>query len=385
MNTKAVGARGQQGEEGPSLPLSVVERGRREGGVFGGLRWAGGLLAALGVALVGYGSLGATPGRGVGGPVASASGGKASRVVVGLGKVLPWSDVVAVAPPFGAGDARVARLEVQEGQRVERGAVLAVLDNEPVLLAVVELARAQVTAREASLGQALTSARAGRGEALATLARAEEVSARAGRELARLEALQRDGVGTAQGLDLQRSARDEAEREVARGRATLSRYGKGSASGQADVLVAARQIDVAKAELARAQAELEKAYIRAPLAATVLTVHARSGEKPGARGLMTLGDLDRMKVEVEVYQTQIGEVAPGNPVTCEAEALPGRLTGVVSRVGLEVGRQTMIDVAPAASTDARVVKVTVELDEASAKAARRYSNLQVVARVRGGP
>jgi HlyD family secretion protein len=274
---------------------------------------------------------------------------------------------------------------VQEGQRVERGAVLAVLDNEPVLLAVVELARAQVTAREASLGQALTSARAGRGEAQATLARAEEVSARAGRELARLEALQRDGVGTAQGLDLQRSARDEAEREVARGRATLSRYGKGSVSGQADVLVAARQIDVAKAELARAQAELEKAYIRAPLAGTVLTVHARSGEKPGARGLMTLGDLDRMKVEVEVYQTQIGEVAPGNPVTCEAEALPGRLAGVVSKVGLEVGRQTMIDMAPAASTDARVVKVTVELDEASAKAARRYSNLQVVARVRGGP
>ena len=53
----------------------------------------------------------------------------------------------------------------------------------------------------------------------------------------------------------------------------------------------------------------------------------------------------------------------------------------MTRVGLEVGRQTLVDASPAAHTDARVVKVRVALDPASSQIAQRFTNLQVTARI----
>ena len=113
----------------------------------------------------------------------------------------------------------------------------------------------------------------------------------------------------------------------------------------------------------------------------MLTVHVRAGEKPGAKGILNLGNLDVMTAEAEIYQTQIGRVAVGDPATLSADALSRPLRGSVSRVGLEVGRQTLTDTSPAANTDARVVKVYIRLDPDSAGIARRFTNLQVVARI----
>jgi HlyD family secretion protein len=88
-----------------------------------------------------------------------------------------------------------------------------------------------------------------------------------------------------------------------------------------------------------------------------------------------------MTAEAEVFQTAIGAVTLGAPVTLTAEALPDALHGTVSRIGLEVGSQTLVDASPAARTDARVVRVQIALDPASSEAARRYTNLQVLARI----
>jgi HlyD family secretion protein len=199
--------------------------------------------------------------------------------------------------------------------------------------------------------------------------------------------LRQRGFAADQSFDQRRAAREEAARDVERARATVSRYGSGDIDSQHDVLVAARNLDAARADLARALADLDKASVRAPIAGTVLTIHVRPGEKPGSRGLMNLGNLERMGAEVEVYQTQIGRVALGDTVELTAEALPKPLEGVVTRIGLEVGRQTLVDASPAANTDARVVKVRVALDPASSQVAGRFTNLQVTARIatRGGP
>jgi HlyD family secretion protein len=308
------------------------------------------------------------------------------RIVVGLGKLLPESEVVTVAAPFGAGDARIATLMVREGDRVEQGEVVATLDSERLLRAAVESARAQLAAREATLAQVKATVQASRDEARALLARAEIAFQNAAREFERVQALRQRGIAAEQIYDQRRTAREEVAREVERARAILSRYGSGDIDAQPDVLVAARNIDAAKADLARAVADLEKAFVRAPLTGTVLTIHVRPGEKPGASGIMNLGDIERMNAEVEVYQTQIGRVALGDAVELSAEALAQPLKGVVTRIGLEVGRQTLIDASPAAHTDARVVKVTVALDPDSSRLARFLTNLQVTARIatRGG-
>ncbi len=106
-------------------------------------------------------------------------------IVAGLGRILPEGEVVTIAPPFGAGDARIARLNVAEGDGVAQGALLAVLDNERQLLAAADSARATVGSREASLAQTRAAIAASRDEASAALARAEATAANAGRELDR--------------------------------------------------------------------------------------------------------------------------------------------------------------------------------------------------------
>jgi HlyD family secretion protein len=305
----------------------------------------------------------------------------APRYVVALGRLLPENDVVVVAPPYGAGDARIASLLVKEGDTVKRGDGLAVLDNEGPLRAAVEAARATVGVREAALAQTRATVTASRDEARASLARAQSAAQAAEREFDRAEELRRRGIVADAAYDQRRAARDQAVREVEAARATLSRFERGDADAQPDVLVAARNLDAARAELARAERDLERAAIRAPADGTVLTLHVRPGEKPGAKGVMNLGDLSRMTAELEVYQTQIGQVTVGDPVTVTGDALPKPLTGTVTRIGLEVGRQSVTDASPAANTDARVVRAQVRLDPASSEVARRFTNLQVTGRI----
>lgn len=396
----------------PDLPMIVVQRGSRDlvvrqpgivRRVFNVVRFVPLLMALVmlggviglyfqppGVRLV-MGWLGLQPGAGTSNPIAvpapprPASGPAvvARPVVVGLGKLVPDGEVVTIAPPFGAGDARIARLAVREGEQVEAGALLAVLDNERPLLAALESARATIAAREAGLAQSRASILASRGETEAALARAEATAANAARELERVEQLRQTGFAADTTYQLRRTARDESAREVERLKATLSRFA-GDIGAQPDVVVAARTLASARADLERAVADLDKAQVRAPRAATVLTIHVQPGEKPGALGIMNLGNIAQMKADVEVYQTQIGLVAPGDPVEITAEALPTPLRGTISRIGLEVGRQSLVDATPAANTDARVVKVTVALDEASSAAASRFTNLQVIARIQVG-
>ena len=89
-----------------------------------------------------------------------------------------------------------------------------------------------------------------------------------------------------------------------------------------------------------------------------------------------------MMAEVEVYQDRIARVVVGQPVELLAIAIGQSLHGTVSRIGLTVGRQGLLPDDIAANTDARVVRVEVELDPGSSAVAARYTNLEVVARIR---
>ncbi len=365
----------------PGLPLEAVRRPLRTTRVTSrrpARKWLGVAVISLvliGGVLFGRKRLSASASTAV--PATSAKA--RTDQVVGLGTILPAGGVVTVATPYGAGDARVAVLKVEEGDRVERGALLAVLDNERTLLSAIEAAKAGVRVRTASRRQVTSFVRASRAELSAQLARANVAARSAARESDRSKALWESGAISKQAYDQRRTARDEAAREVERVRAAMSRFGRGSVYAQADAVVAGRNVDSAKVELARAKSDLARAHVRAPIAGTVLTVHADPGERPGSQGILTMGNLEQMTIEVDVYQTHIGRVAIGDAVTASAPALDRALIGRVSKIGLEVGRQQTMDPNPAANTDARVVKVTVTLDAPSSVIARRFTNLQVTA------
>ncbi|PCJ84361.1 MAG: ABC transporter permease [Hyphomicrobiales bacterium] len=303
------------------------------------------------------------------------------RQIVGLGKLLPEGDVRTVAPPFGAGDARIATLFVKEGSKVAQGDTLAGLDNEQNIVAIIENAKAIVAAREATLNQVRSSVQASQNEARAALQRAKSALQNFQSELDRAQALFDRGFTTRAVLDQKQSARDQAQGDVERLTATLSRYVTNSINEQPDVIVAARNVDAAVSDLKRAKSDLSKSLVYAPISGTILKIHVHPGERPGSKGILDIGNIDKMTADIEVYQTEIGAVVLGASVELTAEALSRPLKGIVTKIGLEVGTQTLVGSSPAANTDARVVTVTATLDKASSEAAKRFTNLQVLARI----
>ncbi len=399
----------------PELPMQVVDRRAptavprtiaKRGGLLYKLRWlplipvvmlTGGVIAMYfqppGIR-VAMRTLGLQPGGGTSDPIAVPAAPRpaandtatpAARQVVALAKLVPLGEVRTVAPPFGAGDARIATLRVEEGAKVAAGDILALMDNEGQLKAAVEAAKANVEARSATLEQVRAQVLASRDEAQATLSRAEATARNAQADFERVEQLAKRGVSTEAALSKSRTVREETAREVDRARATLSRFQSLDLDRQPDVVVASSNLTVARSELARATQDLDKAYVRAPITGTVLTVLVRPGEKPGAAGIVKLGNLEQMMAEIEVFQTQIGFVALGDAVIFTADSLPKPLEATISRIGLEVGRQTLVDATPAANTDARVVKVQAALTPESSMIAQKYTNLQMIARITTRP
>jgi DevC protein len=149
-----------------------------------------------------------------------------------------------------------------------------------------------------------------------------------------------------------------------------------------DIAVATADLAAAEAAVEQARSDLDRARVLAPRDGTIIDVAARTGERPPADGLLQMGDTARMEAELEVFQTMVPRVAVGQDVSLVSGVLGAEpLTGTVARIGTLVGRQSVTADDPAANTDARVLLVTVALDEASSARAARYVNLEVVARI----
>lgn len=304
--------------------------------------------------------------------------------VVGLARLMPRGDVAVVAAPYGAGDARVAEILVAIGDTVARGAPLARLDNREALEGAVLQAEANLAVRQAAMMQTRSAIEASRAEAQATLDQARATAEEAAASLTRTEALAERGVATSAALDAARTAAREAALAVERADATLARFAAVALEDQPDVVVAARNVAAAEAELERARMDLGRAEVRAPIAGTILDIHATPGQRPPAGGIMDMGDIAQMMAEVEIWQDRIASVAPGQPVELAAMALGRSLRGTVESIGLTVGRQGLISDDAAANSDARVIRVLVALDPESSLIAARYTNLEAVARIDTG-
>lgn len=304
--------------------------------------------------------------------------------VVGLARLMPRGDVAIVAAPYGAGDARVAELLVAVGDRVTRGTPVARLDNAQALAGAVLMAEANLAVRQATLAQTRSAVAASRAEAQATLDQARASAREADRNLARTEDLAERGVATEATLDAARTAAEESTLAVARAGATLARFTALALDDQPDVVVAARNVAAAEAELTRARMDLARAEVRAPIDGTILDIHATPGQRPPAEGIMEMGDISHMMAEVEIWQDRVAAVAVGQPVELAAPALGQSLRGTVQGIGLTVGRQGLISDDVAANSDARVIRVLVSLDDGSSALAARYVGLEAVARIDTG-
>ncbi|MFO7551761.1 MAG: efflux RND transporter periplasmic adaptor subunit [Haliea sp.] len=170
---------------------------------------------------------------------------------------------------------------------------------------------------------------------------------------------------------------DNAQREMSR----QQDLAKTSATSRMQLDAATMELNIARADLAAAQARLELSVVRAPLRAQVLEVHSYPGESVGVDGILELAQTDQMYAVAEVYETDVSRVRVGQAAVVRGPALGNGVTGKVERIALKVGRMDVLGTDPIAKTDARVVEVFILLDSSDDVAG--LTNMQVEVEIEG--
>ncbi|BAY40887.1 heterocyst specific ABC-transporter, membrane fusion protein DevB homolog [Nostoc sp. NIES-2111] len=146
-----------------------------------------------------------------------------------------------------------------------------------------------------------------------------------------------------------------------------------------DVEAAKVEVNRAIAAAKQAKANLDQVYVRSPQDGVIFDIHTRSGEVVSNDGIVEIGQTNQMYAVVEVYQSDVNKVSPGQKVEISSNSLPSKLQGTVAWVGWKVQRQNIINTDPSENIDSRVVEVHVQLDKPSSQKAAKFTNLQVKA------
>lgn len=328
---------------------------------------------------------GLEPGGGTTHPLAIASDPKRevpaqeNLSVKALGRLMPYDDVTFVAPPFGAGDARVAKILVREGQYVDADEIIAVLDNLDQLQSAMNVAAANLGVAEATLAQTESLVGSSFRDLIAERDSAAEVARIAVRDHQRVSELYQQNLVSITEFEQSALGVTKANKALDQANAQFDRIAGGE--HQTDIQLALSQLNLATSDLERTKTEFQKAYVRAPKSGTIIRLHVRIGERPSSLGIASLGMTDAMQAELEVYQTDIVNVPLGAKVQLTSPALVSPLHGTVSKIGMEVERQSIVGASPAANLDARIIRVVVDLDRESSLLAQSLTGLEVTATV----
>jgi HlyD family secretion protein len=126
--------------------------------------------------------------------------------------------------------------------------------------------------------------------------------------------------------------------------------GAGRGGGTDSLFSAQQQVNNAQLALTQAQAKLAGTIITAPVAGRVLSVGGTVGssENPGGTGFIVLGGVSDTEVTASFTETDVAHLAVGQPATITLPDLPGQtFTGKVS------------EVSPAGTVSGRLVKYPV--------------------------
>jgi RND family efflux transporter MFP subunit len=217
--------------------------------------------------------------------------------------------------------ARVVDVYVDEGMVVTEGQLLARLDDSDAQ-------------------RRLQAARAQRDATAALIASLKVNLANAARELVRNEGLAADGFASAQALDQARTATESLRAQVA---------------------AAEEQVKAADAQIAMARQDVDNCVVRAPFGGVVVSKDAQRGEMVSPisagggftrTGIATIVDMDSIEIEVDVNESYIARVVPGQRVEAVLDAYPDWR--------IPAGVRTII---PTADRQKATVKVRISFDK----------------------
>jgi membrane fusion protein (multidrug efflux system) len=280
-------------------------------------------------------------------------------------------DIVDISPKIGG---RLETISVQEGDVVQAGQILAVLDNAQYTInlnqakATLDLNKANYDKLPDDLKSTQSSVQKSLDNIVAAQAQvklAEVVVADAQRNLSQSESLYQSGSISKEALEASRSdyTKAQASLEVAKAtsaanqsafqdsQAKLSSLDK---TGQAIYLA---QMEQAQAAYDTAQLNLDNSVVKAPISGTVVRIALQVGENvsPG-QNILTISDLDTTWVTANIEEDLNGRVKVGQDVEVKIDSYPGMtFAGKVTELG--GASQSTFALIPSENTSGNYTKV----------------------------
>jgi len=288
---------------------------------------------------------------------------EARRYVAGPGRVEPISEDIKVGSELSG---KLKRVMVEEGDHVRRGQEVAELENADYR-AAIRSAQATIQQRDAELRKVINGARTQeRREAFATVDQNKAVMERAKSEMERRNQLFTDGI----------ISREENERYVSQYNVAVANYQEAiqhhllidDHAREEDIASAQAALQLARSDLAGAEARFEKTLIRSPIDGVILRKHHRSGESVSNSStvpdpIVTIGDNRVLRVRMDVDETEVAQIRVGQFAYVTADAYGGKkFTGRVVRVGQELGRKNLQTDEPTEKVDTKILETLIELD-----------------------
>jgi HlyD family secretion protein len=285
------------------------------------------------------------------------------ELVAGPGRVEPVSEDIKIGSELSG---KLRSVNVEEGDTVRKGQVLAVLENDDYRAEVLS-AEAEVRTKEATLRKVVNGARVQeRSEALSTVRANQAVMENAKAEADRHQKLFAAGVISQE--DAERYAR-EYDVAKAQYQESVQRHSLvDDHAREEDVAFAKDDLQLAEAHLADARAKYEKTRIKSPIDGTVLRKHHRGGESVSNSStapdpILTIGDTKVLRVRVDVDETDVNKVSVGAKAYVTADAYgEQKFWGHVVRVGELLGPKNVRTDEPTEHVDRKILETLVELD-----------------------
>jgi HlyD family secretion protein len=273
---------------------------------------------------------------------------------------------------------RITDIIVKEGDRVRKGQLLARSESvQPeadvtAQKAAVSSAEADATAAESSLKAADESLL----NAQATIERTQADLEQSKLNYARAEELFKDKLIAKQEFDTRRTDSDSHAAAVREAQAHYAQTRAMRDQAAAQLAAAQRRVALARANLVRVADVLEKTLSTAPLDGMVTNLPVRVGETvvPGIQNsagslIMTIADMSLITAEVKVDETDIVNVALGQPADVTVDAIPNKtFKGHVTEIGnTAILRSTGLAASQSAisSQEAKDFKVVIAIDNPS--------------------
>ncbi|MDJ0633924.1 MAG: ABC exporter membrane fusion protein [Xenococcaceae cyanobacterium MO_188.B29] len=189
----------------------------------------------------------------------------------------------------------------------------------------------------------------------------------------------REEINQAKAVDIQEI--NTLQKQITEATATLERIAE---VRDVDVEVAQAEVGRSIAKLRQAEESLKLTQVKAPTDGQIIKINAYPGELVSEdKGVVEFGRTNQMVVVAEVYESDISKVRLGQQaiITSESGAFEGEVRGVVSHIGLYIGKQDVLDTDPAADVDSRVVEVEIKVNQDDSDRVAHLTNSKAIVKI----